>query len=309
VGFARLSQATFETVPDVNIRIVSVPFKQSEKMNPETSIDIVNNFIRASMAPGIEDVTHLVWPEGAVNGLALENEGLLQAVGQSLVSADETPPIWLMNSLTVEMDDGRLRYYNASVAIRFDAIGQPTIEAINRKRKLVPFGEHIPFMDWMEDVQIPLISTNLASISPAKEKKLSNFPGLPRISPQLCYEIIFPGFTPTDDKAPPELILNQSNDAWFGKRVGPAQHANIARYRAIESGLPIIRAASNGLSGQVDPYGRVQQISPLSDVFHIDKNLIKPLNYNDKIKTPTQLLLLLTLLTCGILKFKIRDNA
>jgi len=113
IGYMRLSGAIVETVPDVKIRIVSVPFKQSEKLNPESSVEIVNAFIRESVAPGLEDVSHLVWPEGAVNGLALENEALLKAVGQSLVSVDDTPPVWLMNSLVKQMDEGRLRYYNA----------------------------------------------------------------------------------------------------------------------------------------------------------------------------------------------------
>ena len=307
IGYVRLSGATVETVPDVKIRIVSVPFKQSEKLNPSTSVEIVNAFIRESVAPGIEDITHLVWPEGAVNGLALENEALLRAVGQSLVSVDDTPPVWLMNSLVAQMDDGRLRYYNASVAITFDAVGNPTIAATNLKQKLVPFGEHIPFMDWMEDVQVPLISTNLASISPAKEKNLANFPGLPRLSPQICYEIIFPGFTPVRSGEPPQLILNQSNDAWFGRRVGPAQHANIARYRAIESGLPIIRAASNGVSGVIDSYGRIQKNINSHEAFYLDKTLGRHLKYNTKTRIVTFLLVLINLLACFIMRFMKRN--
>ncbi len=300
VGQMRLAQADIESVPGVKLRIVSVPFKQSEKMNPDTSIDIVNDFIRASLAPGLEDVTHLVWPEGAVNGLALENEPLLSAVGNSLASVDDTPPVWLMNSLLTQVEQGRTRYYNASVAITFNADGYPAVAASNRKYKLVPFGENIPFMDWMEDVQVPLISTNLASISPADEKRLADFPGLPRLSPQLCYEIIFPGFTPIDLKNPPQFILNQSNDAWFGNYIGPAQHANIARYRAIETGLPIVRAASNGESAMIDPYGRRYKKVKKKGVFHIDTTLVKPLKINNKTKITQLVLLLLSLLTCVI---------
>jgi len=156
-------------------------------------------------------------------------------------------------------------------------------------------------MDWFEDVQFPLISTNLASISPAKTKRLADFPGLPRLSPQLCYEIAFPGLTPKSaDGIPPEFILNQSNDAWFGRSAGPAQHANIARYRAIETGLPIIRAASNGISGQIDPYGRLSNDTVVTKVLFQDLKLLKSLKFNNYIKIVNLFLLLISLLLCVI---------
>ena len=303
IGHLRLSGAILEYHADVNLRIVSVPFKQSDMMEINSSVAVTNDFIIASIKPGIEDVTHLVWPEGAVRGFrgpAMDDPDLLNAVGGLLANEDSEPPVWLMNSLQTEMERGRTRYYNVSVAITFDANGVPTVAGTNRKRKLVAFGEHIPFMDWFEDVQFPLISTNLASISPAKEKRLSDFPGLPRLSPQLCYEVAFPGLTPNGAGRPAEFILNQSNDAWFGKSAGPAQHANTARYRAIETGLPIIRAASNGMSGQIDPYGRVHGEVVEVDINFIDTKLLKPLIFNDNIKFLDLALLLISLLICVI---------
>ena len=303
IGHVRLANAQLEFHDDVNLRIVSVPFKQSEMMSPDTAIGITNQFIRASISPGIKDVTHVIWPEGAVRGFggpAMDDPDLLNAMGSLLSEGDITPPVWLMNSLQTEMERGRLRYYNASVAITFDENGVPAVAGSNRKRKLVAFGEHIPLMDWFEDVQFPLISTNLASISPAKTKTLIDFPGLPRVSPQLCYEVAFPGLTPTNEKNPAQFILNQSNDAWFGRSAGPAQHANIARYRAIETGLPIVRAASNGISGVFDPYGRIHGRVVAPEVSYIDTTLIKPLKFNSKIKLIEILLLLISLSTCVI---------
>ncbi len=305
VGHVRLSGAVIDYHPDINMRIVSVPFKQSEMMEPNTAVGVTNKFIHASLSTGIEDVTHLVWPEGAVRGFygtAMDDPNLLGAIGNILSAQDPTPPVWLMNSLQTEMERGRTRYYNVAVAISFDANGIATVAGTNRKRKLVAFGEHIPLMDWFEDVQFPLISTNLASISPAKEKRLADFPGLPRLSPQLCYEVAFPGLTPKPkDGIPPEFILNQSNDAWFGRSAGPAQHANIARYRAIETGLPIIRAASNGVSAQIDPYGRIHGDDVADNIFYIDTKLLKPLKFNDRIKVIDLLLLLISLSLCVIL--------
>ena len=306
IGHIRLSGAELATHPDINLRIVSVPFKQSQMMSPNSAIEVTNDFIQASIEPGIKEVTHLVWPEGAVRGFrgpAMDDPELLSVVGSWLANGDETPPVWLMNSLQTELNQTRQRYYNVSVAIEFNAYGVAINSISNRKRKLVAFGEHIPFMDWFEDVQFPLISTNLASISPAKEKRLADFPGLPRLSPQLCYEVVFPGLTPHGDGKPAEFILNQSNDAWFGRSAGPAQHANTAAYRAIETGLPIIRAASNGISGQIDPYGRIQDKVVNSEFHHIDVSLLKALKFNSNIKAIDFLLLLISLSICGIVIF------
>lgn len=304
IGHIRLSGAALDYHPNIKMRIVSVPFKQSEMMRQDSAIAVTNRFIQASASPGIKDVTHLVWPEGAVRGFtstAMNDPNLLNAMGSILSNGDATPPVWLMNSLDTKREQGRLRVYNASVAIQFDANGVPEIAATNRKRKLVAFGEHIPLMDWFEDVQFPLISTNLASITPAKKKRLADFPGLPRLSPQLCYEVAFPGLTPkSEDGIAPELILNQSNDAWFGKSAGPAQHANMARYRAIETGLPIIRAASNGISGQFDPYGRIHGKTIMNEMLFVDTKLLKPLKFNYNISIVDFILLLISLTLCVI---------
>ena len=307
IGHVRLSGAQLSYQPDVTLRIVSVPFKQSQMMSPNSAVAVTNEFIKTSIAPGIKEVTHLVWPEGAVrgfNGPSMKDPELLGAMGSVLSQGDETPPVWLMNSLETELEGTRLRVYNASVAIEFNADGVPINSVSNRKRKLVAFGEHIPLMDWFEDVQFPLISTNLASISPAKHKRLADFPGLPRLSPQLCYEVVFPGLTPRGDGNPAQFILNQSNDAWFGKSAGPAQHANTAAYRAIETGLPIIRAASNGVSGQFDPYGRLQDKVAFGENAFIDVPLFKPLKINHNIRLLNFILLLITVSLCLITHIK-----
>ena len=195
-------------------------------------------------------------------------------------------PVWIFNSLRHEqrpnpntnrpIDD----YYNSSVAVTFNSEGVPSLAGYNDKKRLVPFGEFIPFGKWMESINVPVISTSLLSISSAKTKALTQYPGLPMGSPQICYEIIFPGLTPhPKGQRKPEFILNQSNDAWFGQSWGPEQHANIARYRAIEEGLPLVRAASNGVTAVIDPYGRVLAQTDRDNSSHIDSSLPKPLKF------------------------------
>jgi apolipoprotein N-acyltransferase len=294
-GAYRLSNAELGVQNNIKLRIVSVPFDQADKFDPEKSVDIVNQFINESVQDtpndrpfegALNEVTHIIWPEGAVSGLAMDNEYLLSVIGYELASRLQGPlPVWLLNSLRTEqrpnpvggepIDD----YYNSSVAVTFDNLGVPAIAGYNDKARLVPFGEFIPFGKWMEAKNVPVISTSLLSISPAKKKTLAQFPGLPLGSPQICYEVVFPGFTPKSyEGQSAAYILNQSNDAWFGKSWGPAQHANIAQYRAIEEGLPLIRAASNGVSAVIDPYGRILAQTDNSQPSHIDVELPTPVS-------------------------------
>ena len=286
LGALRLSGApapdAHPVQPGVVMRLVSVPFRQSDKLDPASSFGVIERFIAQSVEPGIASVSHLVWPEGAVNGLAVDNEPLLRAVGAELAFQDATPPVWLLTSLRQEVSphprtgEPRPRYYNSAVAVGFDAAGNPAVLGTDDKRKLVPFGEFIPGGEIVERLGARLVSTALGSITGAPRKRVARFPGLPPASVQICYEVIFPGLIRQTGGDAPELILNQSNDAWFGPTVGPAQHAAIARYRTIEEGLPMVRAAANGVSGVFDPYGRTVAELPRDRAAHADVTVPLP---------------------------------
>ncbi len=323
-GTLRLKNANITYVEDVKLRLVQVRFLQRDKFDPDKSIDIVNQFLTQSVSPGVDEVTHIIWPEGAINGLAIENEALLNAMGRELSLETQTPPVWLLNSLrhetrphpkTAEVIDD---YYNTSAAVTFNSQGIPAVAAYNDKKHLVPFGEFIPGGKWMEMKNVPVISTSLLSISAASKKYNADFPGLPRLSPQICYEIIFSGFTPRPNREKaPEWILNQSNDAWYGDSFGPLQHSNMAAYRAIEEGLPVVRAASNGISGIINPYGIYEEKLGPETSGIIDASLPKPLKktlFSSRVNYLLLLINLLTALCCAAvdgkrkLPFKIKSS-
>ena len=283
-GFLRLGLADdIAFHDDITLRIVQTPFAQKDNLDPGGSVAIANDYLTQTAAPGLESVTHVIWPEGAVNGLALENQALIRAVSDLFLSFDDSPPYWLVNSLRQETrpsPQGQAidYYYNSSASVKFGADGSAAIAAINDKVKLVPFGEGLPGGRFLERYGIAPMSTASSFVTAAPEKDLAIFPGLPPLSAHICYEIIFSGLTPRPkDAAPAQWILNQSNDGWYGKSSGPQQHANQAAYRAIEEGLPILRSAGNGISGVIDPYGRWHIRAGPNDEIALDSQLPLPL--------------------------------
>ena len=164
--------------------------------------------------------------------------------------------------------DPPTRIWNSIEAID----GAGAIRAHYDKAHLVPFGEYVPMGDVLPVKKITPGSIDLSAGPGPQTIALS---GLPAFSPIICYEAIFPGAV-VDDKARPAWILNVTNDAWYGRSSGPYQHFAIARTRAIEEGLPLVRVANNGISGVIDPAGRVVARTGLDSVGHADVALPPP---------------------------------
>jgi apolipoprotein N-acyltransferase len=122
------------------------------------------------------------------------------------------------------------------------------------KFHLVPFGEYVPLAGILPIEKIA--PGGGAGFSAGPGPRTLRLPGLPPVSPLICYEVIFPGnVIDPDDR--PAWLLNLTNDAWYGRTSGPYQHFGMAVARAVEQGLPLVRVANTGISGVIDPWGRV----------------------------------------------------
>ena len=128
----------------------------------------------------------------------------------------------------------------------------------------MPFGEYLPAGDLLGGLGVRALTHMPLDFSAGARPSPISIPGVPRVQPLICYESLYPGFTP-GSAGRPGWIVNISNDAWFGRTSGPLQHLNLASYRAIETGLPVVRSTPTGVSAMIDPWGRVidgQRLDP-----------------------------------------------
>ncbi|MDE2069230.1 MAG: apolipoprotein N-acyltransferase [Bradyrhizobium sp.] len=243
-GSMRLSAAGTKDVPGVRLRIVQPDIPQIEKWSQARAEDHFERLLRLSKTPEKEQVTDVIWPETAVPFTL--NADVARAIGAI------APPDGLVITGAVaatQRPGETLKFWNSVVAI--DASGN--IRGIYDKFHLVPFGEYMPLRKYLP---LDAVAAGPVDFSAGPGPRTLYLPGLPAVSPLVCYEAIFPGAVVASGSRP-AWLLNVTNDAWFGRSAGPYQHFAIAKTRAVEEGLPLVRAANTGISAVVDPYGRV----------------------------------------------------
>jgi apolipoprotein N-acyltransferase len=136
--------------------------------------------------------------------------------------------------------------------------GEPAIHvATYDKTHLVPFGEYLPFAGILDAIGLRELAAERGGFASGPEpRQLIDIPGIGKIAPLICYEAIFPTRVVQSNDRPRALVV-VTNDGWFGNTTGPRQHFHMARVRAVEEGIPVIRSANNGISGIIDPLGSV----------------------------------------------------
>jgi apolipoprotein N-acyltransferase len=270
-GATRLASNEIIAQPNINIRIVQVAITQAEKWGPDGDVIARNRYLAYTAEPGLEDVTHVVWPEGAVpaqRAFMLEDVETLRMISD--IIPDDTILLTGLSRRESPQEGGR--YYNSLAVMNFHSL-TPRFSLYD-KVHLVPFGETVPFADLLTLIGFGEFAR--LTYSPGPGPLVMEIEGAPPMMPLICYEAIFPNFV---HAAPtrPAWMFNLSNDAWFGDTSGPRQHLNQARYRAIETGLPIVRSASRGISGVVGPLGRMPVLIEPGEEGAYDVSLPQPI--------------------------------
>ena len=203
---------------------------------------------------GLGGISLVVWPETAVPFLLVDSAEALAAIGDLLPGGTS---LLVGSGRIVDERDAQNRLVATRVLnslLVIDDKGE-VLDGYD-KIHLVPFGEYLPFQDLMESLGIFQLTGVRGGFSAGTGSRLLSVPGAPQARALICYEIIFPDEI-SNDGPRPGWLLNVTNDAWFGGSAGPYQHFHQAQLRAVEQGLPVVRAANTGISAIIDPYGRV----------------------------------------------------
>lgn len=252
-GDARLDSHKTEYELGVGLRLVQANVQQHEKWVSHLIDDHFDKHLDLSRGNSTrgkaESVKVLIWPESAVQRENFDREGSLLRWRMSRLL--EFGAFAITGVPRYERSPDGIDYYNSMVAL--NARGQ--LYGRYDKTHLVPFGEYIPFQGFFSLFGLNQLAGSV-SFKPGEARTIIQLPGVPSFAPLICYEVIFPGQTGMGDERP-GWILNLTNDGWFGVTNGPYQHLAMARFRAIEEGLPLVRSASTGISAVIDPYGRV----------------------------------------------------
>ena len=259
-GAWRLAGGEPSPVAGVKLRIVQPNLAQDAKFHAGNGPAILRRYLELSArSPDEADpvgYTHLVWPESAFPFLLHREPAALAQIADALPRGGV-----LVTGAARSTGEGRDRRFFNSI----QAVGDTgAVLASYDKVHLVPFGEYVP--DFLERTLRAIGIREFVAIpggfTAGARHAAFDVPGLPTVAGSVCYEAIFPDETIPPGQRP-GLILNVTNDGWFGDTPGPRQHFAQARLRAVERGLPLVRAANTGISAVVDPKGRIVAALPV----------------------------------------------
>ena len=297
-GTVRLAVQPPTAVEGVKLLIIQANIPQRLKWSGDTRQASMEKHLRMTLAVPPGSFSHVIWPETAVPydisndpdlaawlAAAVPEGGLLFTGALRRGGAPGEAPI-LWNSLHA-----------------IDASG--SLSATYDKQHLVPFGEYMPLRSIMSFAK--LTHGNL-DFSAGHGAQTLSLPDLPPFSPLICYEAIFPGQVTASDSRP-GWLLNITNDGWFGNTAGPYQHLQAARLRAVEEGLPLVRAANTGISAVIDPLGRYVGRLPLGNEGVLQASLPRALGRTPYAAIGDWTMILILIISLGIIfLFEFRKN-
>lgn len=276
------------------VRVVQPNISQSDKWRSDNSLKIFEQLLqltsaKASLKPGV-----IVWPESAVSFLLEDSPAALRAIGDRL----EPGQVLLTGAIRRELRDGAERYFTSILMI--DDEGK--VLGHYDKWRLVPGGEFLPLGWLLEPLGFRKVVSLPESFTAGGGPGAMEVPGFGAAALLICYEAIFP-----DHLLPPartvSWIVNVTNDGWFGLSSGPYQHVAQVRMRAVEQGLPVVRAANSGVSTVLDGKGRVMASLGLGETGSVDAILPPVIGPTPYSKGGLGLSILLILLLTAITSF------
>jgi len=265
-GAERIADADPRPVEGVRLRLVQGNIEQSLKWDESRREQTFAHYLALTRRPGFEQVTHVIWPETAIDYRFVTDYEAARIAGerQQRVAA-AVPRSGAL--ITGAIRDEKRQWYNSVHVVGPDGAAQAAYD----KHHLVPFGEYVPLRWLLRRIGIEKIAHGVGDYSAGPGPATLAVPGAPDMSPLICYEAIFAGRVAGRDR--PGWLVNVTNDAWFGLTSGPYQHFASARMRTVEEGLPLARAANTGITAIVDAYGRIVARMPIMSAGVLDAEL------------------------------------
>ncbi len=228
-------------------RLVQPSIPQTFKWDAMSAYKNFRRYIDLSVSKPLAGVNLVVWGETATPYYLDMDDVHLQEITEAVPSEG----VLVTGLLRVGMENGEYVPYNSLFVINKAG----AIKDYYDKSHLVPFGEYLPFREYLPDFMRPVANV-VGNLGKGEALKSISVEGLPLMGGAICYESIFPSEV-IDAKRKPELLLVLANDGWYGVSAGPAQHLAAAQLRAVEEGITVIRSANTGISAVITPYGDI----------------------------------------------------
>lgn len=261
---------------DTLVRLVQPSIPQTMKWNKESREQNFIEYINLSSKPGVKVPDLIVWGETASPFVLDRDEVHLNMLKPLLTKGSYL----VTGMITYGQRKDRYVPYNSMVV--FDNAANPV--GYYHKSHLVPFGEYIPLREYLPEFIKP-VANAIGEFGKGNGPSVMKFDRVPSFGGIICYEAIFPDKI-VDKKNKPQILINVTNDGWYGNSAGPYQHWVATKLRAVESGIEIIRVANNGISGVINFLGIEKKSLALNEKnfidVYIDKNSSINTLYNKK---------------------------
>ncbi len=277
------------------LRVVQPSIPQSLKWLPAAAQADFRRLLALSAAPADHPLAAVLWPEAAAPFLLGRDAAARRAIATIVPHGGYL----ITGALRANPPPGPIEEVWNSIEALDD---RGAVVAHYDKAHLVPFGEYVPLRSWLP---FKKITAGTMDLSAGPGPRTIALPGLPPFAALICYEAIFPGAI-VDKGDRPAWMLNVTNDAWYGRSSGPYQHFAIARTRAVEEGLPLVRVANNGISAVVDAAGRVLARTRLDAVGNVDAALPGPAAPTPYVRAGDWMLVALLLLGVAPVAMRLR---
>jgi apolipoprotein N-acyltransferase len=269
-GYYRLQNAAPGKKDGMLVRLVQPSISQSEKWDNAARDKIFSKLLELSAAKPVDGKKRpdlIIWPETSIPFLLTERPDAYSAIAAGL----EDGQTLLAGAVRQEGDrksGEEVRYYNSLLVIN----DKGELVSASDKQHLVPFGEYLPLDGIFRSLGLNEVVNTPGGFSAGGARSNISLANGTRLNPLICYEVIFPDEIGTQDGRA-DAMVNVTNDAWYGNTPGPWQHLRFAQIRAVEQGLPLLRAANNGVSVTIDSYGQIAEGLNLNEIATIDTYL------------------------------------